>query len=152
MVSQLKDLFPKPGVKPDELSPDVLAFIGDAVFNLYAKLLVLSDTKVRKLHARASDVLSRKSQRHLLSTLFGRLDEHERGIVQRGLNSKGARKHGNDEDYIQSTGFEALVGYLFLSNRERLAELLEHALKELKLQIENQVEGETEPNDRSRSR
>lgn len=129
-VSQLKDIFPKPAVEPDELSPDVLAFIGDAVFNLYAKLLVLSDTKVGKLHTRASNVLSRGNQRRLLSLLFGRLDEHERSIVQRGLNSKGARKHGKDEDYIQSTGFEALVGYLYLSNRERLAELLEYAFGE----------------------
>lgn len=124
----MDDLFPEPNVRAEELSADALAFVGDAVFNLYVKLLVLTDTKAAKLHSRASELVSRKTQSQILNGMVNLLNQHELTIVKRGINSKSARKHGNDAEYIASTGFEALVGYLFLVDKRRLAELLSSSL------------------------
>lgn len=117
-------LFPDPNVIPDEMSIDSLAYLGDAVFNLYAKLHILADVKVTDLHRRSNKYVSREGQSKLLKSVLHLLNEKEKRIVQRGINSKGARKHGNDRLYMESTGFEALIGYLYLTNKKRLSELL----------------------------
>ncbi|WP_241498731.1 Mini-ribonuclease 3 [Fervidobacterium thailandense] len=121
--------FPDTSVNPEEVSIDVLAYIGDAVFNLYAKLFVLRDTKVDRLHRGASRLVSRDGQSRLLGIIEPLLNEKELGVVRRGINSKGARRHGGDKRYMRSTGFEALVGYLYLTDRSRLKALLEVALR-----------------------
>ncbi len=117
-------LFPEPNVNPDEMSIDSLAYLGDAVFNLYAKLHILADVKVTDLHRRSNKYVSRQGQSKLLKSISHLLDEKEKNVVQRGINSKGARKHGNDRLYMESTGFEALIGYLYLTNKKRLSEIL----------------------------
>lgn len=136
------NLFPETSVNPEEVSIDVLAYVGDAVFNLYAKLFLLKDTKVERLHRGASRLVSRDGQSKLLSLIEPFLNEKERSVVRRGMNSKGARRHGGDLQYIQSTGFEALVGYLYLTDHRRLKELLEIALKMNTLEGANKMNGE----------
>lgn len=49
-------------------------------------------------------------------------------MVRRGINSKGARKHGNDRQYMESTGLETLIGYLYLIDKERLSFLLKEGM------------------------
>lgn len=126
---KLHELFPEPNVNPEEMSTDSLAYIGDAVFNLYAKLHILIDTKVTELHKRANRYVSREGQSKILKGIIPLLNEKERQIVRRGINSKGAKKHGNDLLYKESTGFEALVGYLYLVDKERLSYLLKEGFK-----------------------
>ncbi|MEN3042446.1 MAG: ribonuclease III domain-containing protein [Fervidobacterium sp.] len=127
--SKLLEIFPEPSVNPDEMSTDSLAYIGDAIFNLYAKLHILTDTKVTELHKMANKYVSREGQSKILKTILPLLNEKEQGIVRRGINSKGAKKHGNDLRYKESTGFEALVGYLYLVDKARLSYLLKEGLK-----------------------
>lgn len=127
--SKSLEIFPEPSVNPDEMSTDSLAYIGDAVFNLYAKLHILTDTKVTELHKMANKYVSREGQSKILKTILPLLNEKEQGIVRRGINSKGAKKHGNDLRYKESTGFEALVGYLYLVDKVRLSYLLREGLK-----------------------
>lgn len=129
-INTFYDLFPKPNVNPEELSTDALAYLGDAVFNLYAKIHTLSDIKVTQLHKMANKYISREGQSKILKALYPLLTEKEALIVRRGINSKGAKKHGNDLMYKESTGFEALVGFLFLSDRIRLTYLLKEGLKQ----------------------
>jgi ribonuclease-3 family protein len=125
----LLDIFPVPQVNPIEMSTDSLAYLGDAVFNLYVKLHVLKDLKVRDLHRMSNKYVSREGQSKILNSIKDLLTEEESDIVRRGINSKGARKHGNDRLYMESTGFEALIGYLYLTNRKRLSFLLKEGIK-----------------------
>jgi len=127
--SMLLDIFPVPQVNPIEMSTDSLAYLGDAVFNLYVKLHVLKDLKVRDLHRMSNKYVSREGQSKILNSIKDLLTEEESDIVRRGINSKGARKHGNDRLYMESTGFEALIGYLYLTNRKRLSFLLKEGIK-----------------------
>lgn len=123
------EIFPEPSVNPDEMSTDSLAYIGDAVFNLYAKLLVAIDARVTELHKRANKYVSREGQSRILKNIMPLLNEKEQIIVRRGINSKGAKKHGNDLLYKESTGFETLIGYLYLSDKARLSYLLKEVFK-----------------------
>ena len=127
--SMLLDIFPVPQVNPIEMSTDSLAYLGDAVFNLYVKLHVLKDLKARDLHRMSNKYVSREGQSKILNSIKDLLTEEESDIVRRGINSKGARKHGNDRLYMESTGFEALIGYLYLTNRKRLSFLLKEGFK-----------------------
>ncbi|MFN6992287.1 MAG: Mini-ribonuclease 3 [Fervidobacterium sp.] len=127
--SSICELFPVPKVNPEELSIDTLAYLGDAVFNLYAKLFVLQDVKVTQLHKMANKYVSREGQSKVLHSIYPLLTEKELSIVKRGINSKGARKHGNDLKYKESTGFEALVGFLYITDRKRLSFLLKEGSK-----------------------
>jgi len=128
-LNNITDLFPTPDVNPEEMSTDALAYLGDAVFNLYAKLYILVDTKVQKLHKNVTPVVSRQGQSKILGVIAPLLTEREKSIVKRGINSKGAKKHGNDRQYMESTGLEALVGYLYLVDKNRLAFLLKEGME-----------------------
>jgi len=111
-----------------EIPADVLAYVGDAVFNLHCVLLSIGDGRkeVSKASLAASLWKSAEGQNRFLHSLIDGLNEEEAAVVKRGRNSKGAKKRGNDPSYRNSTGFEALVGYLLLSKQEtRLQEILD---------------------------
>ena len=128
VLDDVVSIFPVPNVNPEEMSNDTLAYLGDAVFNLYAKLYVLADAKVQKVHSVATMLVSRQGQSKILSNILNLLDEKEKEVVRRGINSKGARKHGNDRQYMESTGLETLIGYLYLIDKERLSFLLKEGM------------------------
>ncbi|ABR29933.1 ribonuclease III [Thermosipho melanesiensis] len=119
----------KPNININELSTDSLAYIGDAVFNLYVKLYYFKKTSVRKLHKNTHSIVNRDHQALLLDKILPLLTEEEFSYVKRGINSKGAGKYGNDPAYRKSTGFEVLIGFLYLKNEDRLYNLLTEVLK-----------------------
>ncbi len=119
------ELFNPPNVKLEEVSVDSLAYIGDAVYNLYIKLKIFKNMKLSDLNKLMNRYLSKHGQADALETIYPHLGEDELDYVRKGINSKGAKKHGNDPIYRKSTGFEVLVGYLYLTNKERLIEILE---------------------------
>lgn len=107
-----------------------LAFIGDAVYSLFIreKLLELKIENPNLLQKKSVEYVSAKSQTKTLNYLIENnyLTEEELDIVKRGRNNK-KENHPKNTDIITyklSTGFEALVGTLYLSNRERLEEIL----------------------------
>ncbi len=113
--------------EPRLLSPLVLAYVGDAVFELYIRLgLVPSTYKVQEMHKQAVRYVRSQSQADLLSKWEPLLTEEEQAIVRRGRNTKSAVPRNADMiAYRRSTALEALVGYLYLCGREeRLWELL----------------------------
>ena len=109
-----------------------LAYIGDAVFELAIReyLLNSGQTKPNQLHHRATQYVSAKAQASLISHLLQNnlVSEEEETYYKRGRNSKinTKAKNTNIHTYLQSTGFEALVGYLYLTDQEsRLEEIVE---------------------------
>ncbi len=117
----------KNNVDPESLSPLVLAYIGDAVFEVYIRLyLAPRFAKVNQLHEHAVQYVTASRQSEFLAIWEPDLTEAEKQIVRRGRNAKGnVPRHSKPIDYRRSTGFEALVGYLYLAgNLNRLEELL----------------------------
>lgn len=100
----------------------VLAYLGDAVYELYVRKYLVSCgyTKVDMLHRLAVRFVNAVTQAQVLHALAGILSEDEAAVVRRGRNSKSGSSPKNISvtDYRHGTAFEALIGYLHLSGRE----------------------------------
>jgi ribonuclease-3 family protein len=110
---------------PERLSPQLLAYIGDAVFELHVRSLLLpTQAKVETLHKETVSRVRAERQAELLTLLQPHLTADEADVVRRGRNAKVAPRGRSHYDYRYATAFEALIGYLHLHGRhERLAEL-----------------------------
>ena len=121
---------PGDGVDIHEQSPLNLAFVGDGVWELLVRQRLVERTRLQpgRLHSEAVKYVSAKAQFQALVLLEPLLTEQERNVVRRGKNTSKATvaKHATPEEYRASTGFEALLGWLFLQGRgERIRELFE---------------------------
>lgn len=108
-----------------------LAYLGDAIYEVYIreKLIELGIAKVEELQKNATKYVSAKGQASILKNLLEKnmLTEEEIAIVYRGRNNKRSShpKHTDIVTYKYSTGFEALIGYLYLTKKHsRLEEIL----------------------------
>ena len=117
-------------MEPKTINIQVLALLGDAVFSLYIreKLIEQNINNVNKLQKKLITYVSAKGQAKILTELINQsiLTSEEIDIVKRGRNNK-KESHPKNTDiltYKLSTGFEALLGHLYLSNKERLKEIL----------------------------
>lgn len=113
------------GENPRELSPLVLAYIGDAVFELFVRTMVLSkgNAPVNKMHKRSREIVKAKGQSDMYFKIEDMLTEEEQSVFRRGRNAKSHTmpKNANLIDYKHATGLEALFGYLYLQGKmERL--------------------------------
>ena len=107
-----------------------LAFVGDAVHSLYVRegLAHGVDRKIDDLHSLASNVVNAETQAKLAEKLFDSFTEQEQSVYLRGRNSSLHHKAKNRSaaDYRKATGFEAVLGYLYLTGQtERLKYILE---------------------------
>ncbi len=112
-----------------QLNPVALAFVGDAVYSLYVReRLALSGCgKVALLQKTAAKVVSAKGQSEFLEKTLPLFTEEEADIFRRGKNAKKGTKSksATSLEYNRSTGFEAVLGYLYLiGEEERIKELL----------------------------
>lgn len=117
-----------------EYSPLSLAFIGDAVFEVYVRTYVLSKGNMPpyKLHIEASNFVKAKSQAVIMHQISEKLTEEELEIARRGRNAKSGTipKNADITDYKNATGLESLFGYLYLAgNVDRLKVLFEESIK-----------------------
>ena len=103
------------------ISPVVLAFVGDAVYSLYVreKLVKKSDYKTDVLQKMSSQIVSAHGQSSLLEKLLPLFTEEEEDIFRRGRNAKKSTRSKNASvgEYNRSTGFEAVLGYLYLTGK-----------------------------------
>lgn len=111
------------------LSPLVWAYIGDAVYEMFIRVNLVnkSNAKPHKLHIEAIKYVKAKAQANVLKKIENFLSEKELEIVRRGRNAQNhhVAKNANIADYSQSTAFEALIGYLYLTKQDdRLKEVL----------------------------
>ena len=116
------------------MSPLTWAYIGDSVFELYIRMYLVNTTKMKphKLHIEAIKYVKAKAQADILQKLESSLTEKELEIVKRGRNAENHHlpKNATVQDYMYSTGFEALIGYLYLTRQdERLDEILKEVAK-----------------------
>lgn len=113
-----------------------LAYMGDAVFDLAIREYLLNEgqTKPNQLHRYATQYVSAKAQALLMGNMLENdvLTEEEETYYKRGRNSKINTKAKNTDiqTYLHSTGFEALIGYLYLTNQStRLNEIIEWCIE-----------------------
>lgn len=113
-----------------ELNPLVLAFIGDAVYEVFIRTYLIDKNReysVHKLHVLAVSFVKAEAQSNIMKEIIDDLSEEELYIFKRGRNSKSGTipKNADVQEYRIATGFEALIGYLYLLDRkERLNYIL----------------------------
>ncbi|MGN0812996.1 MAG: Mini-ribonuclease 3 [Candidatus Coproplasma sp.] len=115
--------------KVKQLSPVTLAFVGDAVYSLYVREgeVLSRDAKLIELQKRTSKKVSAVGQSELLKRIEKLFTEEEEEIYHRGRNAKKTTrsKSASVTDYNRSTGFEAVLGFLYLCGRcDRITQLL----------------------------
>lgn len=104
------------------MNTTVLAYLGDAVYELYVRKRVIDTGQVRahRLHHSAVRYVHAAAQAKVIKTIFDDLPEEQQGLVKRARNKKSATKAKNADpvDYKWATAFEALAGYLQLEGKE----------------------------------
>lgn len=111
------------------MSPLTWAYIGDCVYELYVRQELINKTNLKphKLHIDAIQYVKASKQAEILQEIMPKLTEEEQDIVRRGRNAENHHlpKNASVEEYMYSTAFEALIGYLYLSKQDkRLKEIL----------------------------
>lgn len=140
LLTTINDVFSQKKVRPNEYSPLTLAFIGDSVFDVIIKSVMVerANCQVNKLQTRTSKIVKATSQALMVDALKDELTEEEATILRRGRNAKPYTKAKNASygEYCKATGLEALVGYLYLKGEtERLVKLVKIALDKADLSI-----------------
>ena len=101
-------------------SPLTLAFIGDVVYDLIIRTLVVEkgNAPVNKLHRKVSSLVKAPAQMELFHRIEDKLTKEELAVYKRGRNAKSftTAKNASITEYRAATGFEALIGYLYLNN------------------------------------
>ena len=129
----LKDVFMKEfGLEEQDLrtySPLTLAYIGDAIFELVVRTVLVERKNMQpeKLHKAATKIVKAETQSLMIEGLKEELTEEELAIFKRGRNAKAVTraKNASMSDYRRATGFEALLGYLYLKGDiERMIRLI----------------------------
>lgn len=118
-------------------SPLVLAYIGDTVYDLMIKSMVVNEgnRQVHKMHEETSRYVQAAAQSLMMRAIQPYLTEEEHAVYRRGRNAKSVSPAKNQTitDYRRATGFEALIGYLYLEKEyERLAKLVSFGLESLR--------------------
>ena len=127
--SYIKEQFEISPVDVKTYSPLTLAYMGDGVFDLIIRSVVVGkgNTKASQLHLRTSQIVKAHSQAVLIETLVAYLTEEEMDVYRRGRNAKSPTmaKNASMSDYRKATGLEALIGYLYVTDQfERAVELV----------------------------
>ena len=138
--SYIRGKFQVPDVDIKTYSPLALAYIGDGVFDLVIRSVVVGkgNTRANQLHQRTSQIVKAHTQAEIIEFLQDQLTQEEADVYRRGRNAKSPTmaKNATMADYRKATGLEALVGYLYLTDRfERLVELIRIAADGLGLKF-----------------
>ncbi|MDD7223812.1 MAG: ribonuclease III domain-containing protein [Lachnospiraceae bacterium] len=136
----VNEIFNSKEVRPNEYSPLALAFIGDSVFDLVIKSVIVekANCQVNKLQNKTSKIVRATTQALIVDALKDELSEEEANIYRRGRNAKPYTKAKNASysEYCKATGLEALVGYLYLKGEtKRLVSLIKLGLENAEITI-----------------
>ena len=120
---------PENDAEVNTMSPLTWAYVGDSVYELYIRMNLVNTTKLKphRLHVESIKYVKARAQAEILKNIEEELTEAEKEIVKRGRNAENHHlpKNATVQEYMYSTGFEALIGYLYLTKQdERLKEIL----------------------------
>ena len=140
LLEQIQQKFLLKQMPAKEYSPLVLAYIGDGIYDMIVRTIFVShgNTQVDKLNKQASSVCRASSQAAIAFAIAPLLTEEEQAVYKRGRNAKSftMAKNATMSDYRKATGFEALMGYLYLQDEfERLVELVKAGVEGLNLKL-----------------
>lgn len=138
--SYIKEQFGIAEVDIRTYSPLTLAYIGDGIYDLVIRSGVVGkgNTRAGELHKRTSQIVKAHTQAEMMEVLLPLLTEEEADIYRRGRNAKSPTmaKNATMSDYRKATGFEALMGWLYLQDEfERLVELVKTGVDGLHLKL-----------------
>lgn len=131
-MNLIEDLITKNETEINMMSPLTWAYVGDSVYEMYIRTYLSNTTNLNphKLHVLAIKYVKASAQANILHKLD--LTEEEKEIAKRGRNTENHHlpKNATIKDYMYSTAFESLIGYLFLTKQyERLESLLKQSVK-----------------------
>lgn len=138
LLNLIKQNFDIKGVDIRTYSPLTLAYIGDGIFDLIVRTIVVErgNAPVNKLNRRTTAVVKAETQAAMIQALFPDLTEEEMKVYKRGRNASPCTiaKNASRSDYLKATGLEALMGYLYLTGRQaRMIELVKTGLNKLEI-------------------
>ena len=138
--SYIKEQFGIAEVDIRTYSPLTLAYIGDGIYDHVIRSVVVGkgNTRAGELHKRTSQIVKAHTQAEMMEVLLPLLTEEEADIYRRGRNAKSPTmaKNATMSDYRKATGFEALMGWLYLQDEfERLVELVKTGVDGLHLKL-----------------
>ncbi len=131
--SYMREVFDLKEVDIREYSPLTLAYIGDSIFDVIIKSLVVNkgNKQVKKLHSETSFYVQASAQSQMMRVIQEHLTEEEHAMYKRGRNAKSVSPAKNQSitDYRRATGFEALMGYFYLKKEwKRMLDLVKMGL------------------------
>lgn len=117
-------------------SPLTLAYIGDGIYEIIIRTMIVdkANCQVNKIHKAASELVKAQAQANMIKALMDNLTETEITVYKRGRNAKAftRAKNASMSDYRTATGFEALMGYLYLTEQsDRMMELIKLGLDQI---------------------
>lgn len=132
--SYIRKKFKIPDTDIRTYSPLTLAFIGDGIYDLIIRTIIVGqgNTRASQLHQHTSHLVKAHSQSVMISAMLPNMTEEEEKVYRRGRNAKSPTmaKNATMADYRRATGFEALMGYLYLTDQmDRMLELIEIGLE-----------------------
>ena len=135
--SYMQEIFQMEEVDVSTYSPLTLAYIGDGIYDLIIRSIVVNrgNKQVNKLHKETSSLVQASAQSLMMRTMQEHLTEEETAVYKRGRNAKSISPAKNQSitDYRRATGFEALLGYLYLKKEwKRVLDLVKIGLDSLK--------------------
>lgn len=133
--------FDLPEVDIRTYSPLVLAYIGDGIYDVIIRTIVVAkgNSQPNKLHKKTSHLVKASAQSAMIEAIKEELTEDELKVYKRGRNAKSptVAKNASMVDYRRATGFEALMGYLYLQGQlKRMIDLIKSGLEKSELTIE----------------
>ena len=119
-IAYLKEQFQLKDPDIRSYSPLTLAYIGDGIYELYIRTILIKqgNCQVNKLHKQASRLVKAQAQSEMVQVLEPHFTEEEEAVYKRGRNAKSytTAKNATTGDYRRATGFEAVMGYLYLNS------------------------------------
>ncbi|MBS6194626.1 MAG: ribonuclease III [Clostridiales bacterium] len=135
-ISYLKEQFQLDDPDIRTYSPLALAYIGDGIYELYIRTILIKqgNCQANKLHKRASRLVKAQTQSAMIGALEPLLTPEEEAVYKRGRNAKSytTAKNATTGEYRRATGFEAVMGYLYLTEQHcRMIDLIKIGLEAL---------------------
>lgn len=138
LFEQIRQEFGIEKVEAKQYSPLTLAYIGDGIYEIIIRSILVgkANAPVNVLNKKASSIVKAEAQANLIHAIEEELTEEELAVYKRGRNAKSytSAKNASIRDYRTATGFEALMGYLYMDNQ------MDRALELVKLGLER-IEG-----------